>query len=92
MYEFPVQCRFVQRTSVPILEISISSEERGTENYLMKISLKLIEKAEKYEGIPFQTESREIIMGNVLVQFAILFPDQNKLKEFVTEEGDISSN
>lgn len=92
----PVQVHFFQTSTLPILEFSLGCKNKEAQAYLIGMAVALIDKAKKYNGIPYQKkpimEKNNEIPINVLVQSAILFKTQENLQEFILKEGIINSN
>lgn len=95
MNKEPVQAHFFQTSTLPILEFSLGCEDKEAQAFLIGMAVALIDKAKKYNGIPYQKkpimERDNKIPINVLVQSAILFKTQEDLHEFVLKEGIINS-
>ena len=80
-----------QHTVVPILEIRGSCVEEGTEGILLRQAVQLIERAERFKGIPYTTVSNIRVRSKkekVIVKFALIFPNEQKLERFVGKEFD----
>ena len=88
----PVQVHFFQTSTLPILEFSLGCPNKGAQAYLIGMAVALIDKAKKYNGIPYQKkpimEKNNKIPINVLVQSAILFKNQEDSTRIYSKGGN----
>lgn len=80
-----------QHDILPILEIRGSCDEENTEGILLGETIRMIEQAEKFKGIPYATVSNIRVRRKnekVIVQFSLIFPSVRKLEKFVGQKFD----
>lgn len=80
---------FRQHATQSILEIRGSCEEEDTEAILLGEAVRMVKRAEKFEGIPYATVSNIRIRSKkekVVVQFSLIFPNDRGLERFIGTE------
>ena len=79
----PTSWSFKRATLLPLLVVMGECAIPKTEMILLDKAIDLIEKAEKFKGIPYPTDSIKFESQFVSVNFSVLFPSDKELEAFM---------